>query len=120
MRFLLDQDVYAMTGRFLNSLGHDVVFAGQLGMAQAADEQLLEVAGLDHRILVTRDRDYGNLVFVKGIRVGVLYLRMSPEMQAAVHDELGHVLKSYREVDLQKMFVVVEPGRHRIRRFHNS
>ncbi len=36
MKFLTDQDVYAMTSRFLSGLGHDVVTAGQLGMAQAS------------------------------------------------------------------------------------
>ncbi len=116
MRFLLDQDVYANTGRFLRGLGHDVVFVSQIGLSQASDEQLLQVAGKENRILVTRDRDYGNLVFVKRIRVGVLYLRMPPAMQAAVHDELEIVLKSYTEEDLRRMFAVVEPGRHRIRR----
>ena len=52
--------------------------------------------------------------------MGVLYLRMSPEMQSAVHDELERVLKSYGEKDLQKMFVVVEPGRHRVRRLGDN
>lgn len=35
MKFLLDQDVYATTARFLSSLGHDVVLASQIGLSQA-------------------------------------------------------------------------------------
>jgi hypothetical protein len=31
MRFLIDQDVYAVTIRFLSGLGHDVVTAAPLG-----------------------------------------------------------------------------------------
>jgi predicted nuclease of predicted toxin-antitoxin system len=116
MKFLLDQDVYASTGRLLTSLGHDVVPAAKIGLSQAADEQLLEVAGWESRILVTRDRDYGNLVFVKGIRVGVLYLRMLPSTQEAVHRELERVLTSYPEQDLRQHFIGIEPGGHRIRR----
>jgi hypothetical protein len=34
MRFLLDQDVYAVTARFLEGLGHDVVRASQVWLAQ--------------------------------------------------------------------------------------
>ncbi len=39
-------------------------------------------------IFVTRDRDFGNLVFVKFIETGVLYLRMIPSTQIEVHREL--------------------------------
>jgi predicted nuclease of predicted toxin-antitoxin system len=116
MRFLLDQDVYANTGRFLGDLGHDVVAVARLGLSQASDEDLLRTAREQGRIFVTRDRDFGNLVFVKSIRGGVLYLRMLPRTQGAVHDELDVVLRTHSEEELRRSFVVVEPGRHRIRR----
>jgi predicted nuclease of predicted toxin-antitoxin system len=116
MKFLLDQDVYSLTGKFLSELGHDVVRAAQLGLSQASDEDLLEEARKQNRILVTRDRDYGNLVFVKGIAVGVLYLRMLPSTKNEVHKELGRVLTMHSEQDLRLMFVVVEAGGHRLRR----
>lgn len=44
MKFLLDQDVYAVTGRFISGLGHDVVPAAQIGLSQAGDEDLLKTA----------------------------------------------------------------------------
>jgi len=59
---------------------------------------------------VTRDRDFGGLVFVRGMRVGVVYLRMLPSTQNSVHDELRRVLETYSEGELMKAFVVVEPG----------
>ena len=61
MKFLADQDVYASTIRFLSGLGHDVITARQLGLAQADDTELLRVAHEQSRILVTRDRDFGGL-----------------------------------------------------------
>jgi predicted nuclease of predicted toxin-antitoxin system len=76
MRFLLDQDVYAATRQFLLSLGHDVVQVSQLGLSQATDEQLLAAAQEQGRILITRDRDFGTLVFARALGSGVLYLRM--------------------------------------------
>ena len=84
MKFLTDQDVYATTVRFLSGLGHDVVTAAQLGLAQAADAELLRVAQEQGRIFVTRDRDFGGLVFVQGGGAGVIYLRMMPSTQNAV------------------------------------
>lgn len=116
MRFLLDQDVYAATASFLSSLGHDVVRVGQVGLAQATDERLLIEAQSQGRILVTRDRDFGGLVFVRSLGSGVIYLRVLAATQNAVHAELETVLSAYSEEELQDAFVVVEPAGHRIRR----
>ena len=44
MKFLLDQDVYALTVRFLSSLGHDVLLAADLGLSRAEDKVLLAEA----------------------------------------------------------------------------
>jgi predicted nuclease of predicted toxin-antitoxin system len=116
MRFLLDQDVYAATARFLVRLGHDVQTAAQAGMAQAADVALLEAAARDRRVLVTRDRDFGGLVFLRHLGAGVVYLRVSPASVDDVHEELATVLASYTQDELHTAFVVVEAGRHRFRR----
>lgn len=117
MKFLLDQDVYATTIRFLNASGHDVVLVAQLGLAAADDEVLLKTAHSQQRILISRDRDFGNLVFAKGLSAGVLYLRILPSTQKAVHDELDKVLKTYSQDELLEAFIVIEPAGHRIRRF---
>jgi predicted nuclease of predicted toxin-antitoxin system len=116
MRFLLDQDVYAATARFLAGLGHDVVQVGQVGLSQANDEDLLAVAQEQGRIFITRDRDFGALVFVKVLGSGVLYLRMLPSTRDSVHAELVRVLRSYSEKELRNAFVVIEAAGHRFRR----
>ena len=116
MNFLADQDVWASTVHFLSGLGHDVVTAGQLSLANAVDTELLRVAHEQDRIFVTRDRDFGGLVFVQGSGPGVIYLRILPTTRDSVHAELERVLTLYTEQELQSSFVVVEPGRHRIRK----
>ena len=116
MRFLLDQDVYAVTARFLSDMGHEVVPVAEMGLARAEDEEILRVAQDQGRILATRDRDYGNLVFVQALGSGVLYLRMLPSTQNAIHAELERVLSAYTEIELARAFVVIEVGGHRIRR----
>ncbi|HUQ71749.1 MAG TPA: DUF5615 family PIN-like protein [Planctomycetaceae bacterium] len=116
MKFLADQDVYAATVLFLRQLGHEVETASERGLSQADDADLLRAAGAEGRVFVTRDRDYGGLVFVQELGAGVLYLRILPSTVQAVHAELGRVLTLYGEADLLGTFVVVEPGRHRVRR----
>ena len=116
MKLLLDQDVYAVTARVLRGLGHDVATVAEEGLAQASDNEILAFAQRQQRILVTRDRDFGGLVFVHSLGAGVIYLRTSPAAMNALHAELAKVLASYGEPELHKAFVVVEVGRHRFRR----
>jgi predicted nuclease of predicted toxin-antitoxin system len=113
----MDQDVYAVTTAFLRAAGHDAVTAYELGLSQADDSELLRIAREQDRIFVTRDRDFGSLVFVRGSGPGVIYLRILPSAIDAVHAELQRVLTDYSERILSNSFVVVEPRRHRIRNF---
>jgi hypothetical protein len=67
---------------------------------------------------VTRDRDFGGLVFVGGADTGVLYLRVTPSTIEAVHQELTVILSRHQEGELKKAFVVIEPHRHRFRKIN--
>lgn len=117
MRFLTDQDVWRVTGDFLRACGHDVRSAGEVGLAQASDEQLLAYAHGEGRILLTRDKGFGSLVFVgRREHSGVILLRIAPETVEAVHRELERLLAEHGQEDLRRCFVVIEPGRHRVRR----
>lgn len=115
MKFLLDQDVYFATASFLKQLGHDVVTASEIDCSQASDVELLELSQEQKRIFVTRDRDFGGLVFVKSLGAGVIYLRVFPSTLNLVHNELERILSSYTEDELKKAFITVEPGRYRFR-----
>ena len=120
MRFLVDQDVYRLTIEWLRNEGHDLVTAKELGMQRAADEDLLKKAkDLDRRLL-TRDKDFGALVFLqKALSTGVIFLRVPPAMIGEVHQELRRLFQEHREEELRNLFCVVEPHRHRIRRLRS-
>ncbi|HEY9787850.1 MAG TPA: DUF5615 family PIN-like protein [Candidatus Obscuribacterales bacterium] len=116
MKFLTDQDVYGSTVQLLMRLGHDVATVAQLGLSQATDKDILDVAQSSGRILVTRDRDFGALIFVQRSKPGVIYLRILPSTQNAVHAELERILQAYSVDVLLSSFMVVEPSRHRLRK----
>lgn len=116
MKFLADHDVWAVTLQTVRDWGHDVVAASEVGVARADDIALLQWADDRGRILMTRDRDFGRLVFMGGHRAGILLLRITPSTQDTVHDELGRVLETHTQSELQRAFVVVEAGQYRMRR----
>ena len=116
MKFLLDQDVYGVTAKFLRNAQYDVVAVAELGLSRAKDTEVLSTAQTQGRILITRDRDYGNLVFVQAHGSGVIYLRMLPSPANAVHEELTRVIQKYSAASRSAAFVVVEANGHRFRK----
>lgn len=117
MRFLVDQDVYHLTIEFLIKRHHDVVPVKQLGLERAPDILLLRKAKEMERIFVTRDKDFGTLVFFEEeASHGVIFMRGKPKEIELIHSELAVVLENHTEVEMNKYFCVVEPGRHRLRK----
>lgn len=117
MRFLVDHDVYKMTSDLLKQWGHDVVLIKDIEMHRALDRDLLLLARETSRLLLTRDKDFGALVFLEGTySTGVILLRMNPLSTEEVHNELLRLLQKYREDELQRLFCVVEARRFRLRR----
>ncbi|MGC9394160.1 MAG: DUF5615 family PIN-like protein [Anaerolineae bacterium] len=117
MKFFVDQDVYQVTIDFLRDLGHDVLCAAEAGLSRASDVTLLHYARQDGRMLVTRDKDFGALVFLEVVdHGGVILLRITFDTLEDVHRELLRLLSAHQAEELSACFVTVEPGRHRIRR----
>ena len=63
MKFLLDVCVAShLLRNTLSDLGHDVLSASD-GHASASDRALLDLAYREERVLVTEDKDFGELIF---------------------------------------------------------
>lgn len=74
MRFLLDENTHGDLQQALTLLGHDAV----LVQRTVSDESILEQAVADDRVLITHDRDFGDLIVRRQLpHRGVLYLRLS-------------------------------------------
>lgn len=65
---------------------------------------------------MTRDKDFGALVFSGVAIASVIYLRVTPRTLDAVHTQLAKALEEHGEDELRRAFVVVEPGQHRFGR----
>ena len=115
MKFLLDQDVYAVTARFLAGLGHDVATASSIGLSAADDSILLTRAHHEGRVFVTRDRDFGELVYAEQRPAkGVVLIRLKAKDQ---WERLAMLRPWWPEIQacMPGSFVVVTNDRLRIR-----
>ena len=62
MRFLLDQSAEARIAAFLAAHGHDATRVGRDYPPGIPDEQVLAIARREQRVLITNDKDFGELV----------------------------------------------------------
>ena len=82
MDFIVDESTGIAVVEYLRSVGHDVLFVAE-AMPQAHDPDILDRAVSEGRILVTNDKDFGELVFRSGqAHHGVVLLRLHDESPA--------------------------------------
>src|SRR5579864_7524460 len=113
MNFVADESCSGPVIQALREAGHDVVAIAETAKG-ARDEQVLERALTEKRVLITEDRDFGELVYARGhSSAGVVLLRFhgrARRTKAATVIEAVSKLSSR----LQDAFTVVEVGRVRI------
>jgi predicted nuclease of predicted toxin-antitoxin system len=116
VRFLLDESADGRIGAYLQEGGHDVTRIGREHPLGLPDDEVLAIAYRERRILITRDRDFGELAFVHlQPHRGVILLRLgSAPPLATIRVRLEEVLSQHTpELD---QFIVVTPNLIRIRR----
>ncbi|HEY6350037.1 MAG TPA: DUF5615 family PIN-like protein [Candidatus Angelobacter sp.] len=113
MNFVADESCAGPVIRALREAGHDVVAITEVTPG-ASDDQVLKRALNEKRVLITEDRDFGELIYARGrSSAGVILLRFH---NRARHVKAATVVDAVAKLDsrLQDAFAVVEPGRVRI------
>ena len=113
MRFLVDECVISAITQYLRNDGHDVLAVAEI-TPRAEDTDILSWAVREKRIVVTNDKDFGELVFRSGqTHQGVILFRLRDE---SVSNQLRVVasLLSRHSNRLSGYFVVVTDSDVRI------
>lgn len=115
MRFLADESCDAAVVRAVHEAGHDVTPVRDT-MRGANDQSVLDAALRQQRVVLTEDKDFGELVFARSApALGVLLLRYP----AAARDRVAQRVVDFvavRGAELVGSFVVIGPSRTRVRR----
>ncbi len=115
MRFVADENFPQATIRVLDAAGHDVVSVRETAPG-ASDPDVLAMAAAQARILLTFDKDFGELAWRSSLpkACGVVLFRLPVPQPADVGQVLADLIAS--RDDWAGHFSVVEPGRVRMRR----
>jgi hypothetical protein len=116
MRFLADENFPGAGVAALRGLERDVLSIGEVSRG-ASDAAVLDLAAREGRIILTFDKDFGELARKSKLpdACGVILFRMSLPAPAAEVGERLAKLVAARE-DWAGHFSVIEPGRVRMRR----
>jgi predicted nuclease of predicted toxin-antitoxin system len=113
MKLLLDACVWPGMTAELTADGHDVIWIGNWPTAPA-DDEVLAFAAKENRVVVTLDKDFGELAVVFGHpHSGIIRI---VDFQVSKHASVClSAIKRYSKELAAGAIVTAEPGRLRIR-----
>jgi predicted nuclease of predicted toxin-antitoxin system len=115
VRFLADENVDRQIVELLRQDGHDVAYVAEMSPG-ITDETVLRQSRDAASILITADKDFGELVFrQRQTTTGVILVRLfgvAPSTKASL---ISMVVREHGH-ELTEAFTVISPGNIRIRR----
>lgn len=111
MKFLLDANVEYRLAHFLASLGHDVKTIAYDYPAYLSNETVLACAVEEQRILITNDRDFGELIFRQHLpHTGMILSRLKNSKDITEKLHWLEILLHTHKHDLHEYIVVTQHG----------
>jgi predicted nuclease of predicted toxin-antitoxin system len=115
MRLLADESLDFVILRTLRAANHDVLAVSEIS-PRTDDVDVINLAVREARILLTEDKDFGQLVYAHGQKtLGVIFLRYPISAREQISEDVLKLVEQY-DHSLYGCFVVVQPGRIRIGR----
>lgn len=114
MRFLADESCDFAVVRALRAKGHDVVAVAEVS-PRIEDREVIDRAFTEGRILLTEDKDFGQLVYAAARQnAGVVLLRYPARARSEIAQSVLQTVEKQGE-KLKGRFTVLRPGVVRIR-----
>ncbi len=113
MRFLADESCDFAVTRGLRAAGHDVLAVSE-EKPGSKDIEVIGFAREEERVLLTEDKDFGQLVYAGGHGgTGVVLIRFAAPARLQAPGAVLALVEAFGD-RLPVSFVVLEPGRVRI------
>ena len=115
MRILANENVPGEIVQSLRAQGYDIVWL-RIEAPGSTDSEVLALAQTEKRIIMTFDKDFGELAFRWGLPAtsGIILLRLIASSPTQLQQAVVTALGSRQEQDWVGMFSVVEAGRIRV------
>ena len=115
MNFLIDNALSPRGAIGLRASGHDAVHVLDYGMHAATDDAVFERAGLESRVVVSADTDFGTLLALRESTSPSVILLRGASLRRA-DDQVALILRALPSIDAAlRHGAIVVLERHRLR-----
>jgi predicted nuclease of predicted toxin-antitoxin system len=116
MKILTDENVESTIVNWLISEGHDFLQVGS-AFPSIDDESIIKIAVTEKRILITNDKDFGELVFRQNkLSNGIILIRAADEHADNKLEKIQKLLNAVTPEKIENSFIVLNEQGSRIRR----
>jgi predicted nuclease of predicted toxin-antitoxin system len=107
MKFIVDECTGPTVAKWLAIEGHDVISISP-DRKGISDKEILKIAVSEERILITNDKDFGELIFKNNhSHCGVILLRLTDETATNKVFILKNLIYNHQKIIVKGHFVVV-------------
>lgn len=115
MKFLLDENIGKQVAKFLKHLGHSTLRIREINPG-IPDYEVLILATSKQSIIITSDKDYGELIFKEmQPHTGVIFLRLQDQSSENKIRALKVVFSKYKDIENKFIRVKETDGKFRIK-----
>ena len=108
IKFIADVNVEKAIVDYLLEEGYDVKWIPDYNR-EMLDEDLLELAKVEGRILITNDKDFGEIVFLqKSLSLGIILLRIKGQKVEVKLKLIKELFKNYRNKLLNNFVIITD------------
>ena len=119
MKFIVDENLGPSISNWLKSKGFDT-FCVLQEATSVDDTAVLGIANKENRIIVTNDKDFGELVFKNHLPCrGVILLRMDENSLLGRINSLKNLFDNYLGLISQDNFIVVSDENVRVKKLNH-
>ena len=114
LKFLVDESSGKKLADALKNNGYDSVYVGDF-LLGANDEKILEASNKEKRIVITNDKDFGELIFRhKNLSSGIILLRLKNNIPVVRISTVFMLIKKFG-INLKRKFIVASEDKIRIK-----
>jgi predicted nuclease of predicted toxin-antitoxin system len=119
LKFLVDVGVGKKVEEYLLVKGYDTKAVRSIDQSMP-DQEIIRLAALEKRIVITMDKDFGELVYHSGMdHSGILLLRLEDATGSEKQQVIAKILTKYAD-NMENNFCVYQNKKFRFRRLRRT
>lgn len=118
-RFLIDENLSPLIAQALRSFGYDAKAVRELGLTGYSDQDIIQSAANNGRIIVTGDIEFGELFYRHYGQISMIVLKNKPADTNGFIDILGylHGANMLNALSASNHLLLASKGGYRLRKF---